>query len=164
MRCAVLDSGAYDTIIDTPGAYATALAAVKSGGFELLYTHVNADELSRTGDRDRRNRLLFAMRTLGRPVPTGVLVLDRSRLDSARLAADGDPDLINSLRSPGILRHRNPDEPLGNPRHTNDELLAATARLENCALVVRAEGDERLQRRQAERACRAPSSRRRRAR
>jgi len=148
MRSAVLDSGAYDTLIDVEGAYNAARAAIVDGELELIYTHVNVDELAATGDLDRRRHLLFAMVSLGRWEPTGTLMLGPyerkpgdvrgSRLDAGRLGADEDAGIFKALTAGGNLKH------------SGDALLAVTAAVEDCVLVIRERGDEKLAKRARE--------------
>jgi len=121
MRRAVLDSNAVDPLIDRPGAYEAVRAALDAGRVELLFTHVNIDELAAVPELDRRSRLLLTLIDIGRLVPTGAFALDVSRLNFARL--DEDVDVIEALRS-------------GNVDHTRDALIAATAIYEGCALVT----------------------------
>jgi predicted nucleic acid-binding protein len=121
MRRTVLDSNAVDPLIDLSGAYESVRAALDAGQVELLFTHVNIDELAAVPDVDRRFRLLLTVVNIGRLVPTGAFALDVSRLNLARL--NEDVDVIEALRS------RNVD-------HTRDALIAATAIYEGCALVT----------------------------
>lgn len=121
MRQAVLDSNAVDPFIDLPGAQDVVREAVRGGRLELLFTHVNIDELAAVPDVDRRSRLLLALVDFGRLVPTGALAVGFSRLGYARLM--GDVDVVEALRS-------------GNVDHTRDALIAATAVYEQCALVT----------------------------
>jgi hypothetical protein len=120
MRRAVLDSNAIDPLVDLPGAYEALRAALDAGRVELLFTHVNIDELAAVPDLDRRSRLLLTLVDIGRLVPTGACALDVSRLNFARL--NDDVDVVEALRS-------------GNVDHTRDALIAVTALHEGCALV-----------------------------
>jgi hypothetical protein len=121
MRRAVLDSNAVDPLIDLPGAYEAVRAGVDAGRVELLFTHVNIDELAAVPDLDRRARLLLVLAAVGRLVPTGAFAADFSRLSFARLSQDAD--VAEALRS-------------GNVDHTRDALIAVTAVYEACALVT----------------------------
>jgi predicted nucleic acid-binding protein len=121
MRRAVLDSNAVDPLVDLPGAYEAVRAGLDAGEVELLFTHVNIDELAAVPDWDRRSRLLLVLVDIGRLVPTGAFALDYSRLNFARRYED--VTVIEALRS-------------GNIDHTRDALIAATAVFEACALVT----------------------------
>ena len=121
MRRAVLDSNAVDPLVDLPGAYEALRAALDAGRVELLFTHVNIDELAAVPDLDRRSRLLLTLVDIGRLVPTGACALDVSRLNFAWL--NDDVDVVEALRS-------------GNVDHTRDALIAVTAVHEGCALVT----------------------------
>ena len=121
MRRVVLDSNAVDPIADLPGAYEVVRAAVDAGQIEILYTHINIDELAAIPDLERRSRLLLLLADLGRLIPTGAFVLDFSRLDFARLGEDTDG--TEAFRS-------------GNVDHTRDALIAVTAEVERCALIT----------------------------
>jgi hypothetical protein len=141
MRRAVVDSNAIDPLIDLPGAYEAVRAAVDTGQLELLYTHVNIDELAATQDPERRSHLLLVLVDLGRLVPTGAFALDVSRLGFARLY--DDVDVIEALRS-------------GNVDHTRDALIAVTAIYEASALVT---NEKRLTARARDRGIEVLSSR-----
>ncbi len=116
-----MDSNAIDPIADTPGAYEATRAAVDAGRVELLFTHVNIDELAAVPDLERRSRLLLTLVDLGRLIPTGACALNFSRLNFARL--NDDEQVFEALRS-------------GNIDHTRDALIAVTADFEQCALVT----------------------------
>jgi hypothetical protein len=121
MRRVVLDSNAVDPIADLPGAYEAVRRAVDGGQVEILYTHINIDELAMIPDSERRCRLLLVLIDLGHLIPTGAFVLDFSRLNFARLGNDADG--TETLRS-------------GRIRHSRDALIAVTAEVEKCALVT----------------------------
>jgi rRNA-processing protein FCF1 len=140
MRRVVLDSNAVDPIADTPGAYEAMRAAVDSGHLELLYTHVNINELTRVPDEHRRAQLVLILVALGRLVPTGSTAVDFSRLDFCRVG--DDTDVLDALRS-------------GNVDHTRDALIASTAVFEKCALVT---NEHRLTKRSRERGIEVLSS------
>ncbi len=110
-----------DPFIDLPEAQDVVRAAVRGGQLELLFTHVNIDELAAVPDLDRRSRLLLALVDFGRLVPTGAFALGFSRLGYARLM--DDVNVVEALRS-------------GNVDHTRDALIASTAVFEQCALVT----------------------------
>jgi hypothetical protein len=129
VRRILLDSNAVDPLCDVPGAYEAAERAVADRTHELLYTHVNVDELSETGDLDRRQRLILAMVAVGRLIPTGAFAFDYSRFDHARLAEDAE--VFQAVQS-------------GNIDDTRDALLACTADFEKCALAT---GDRKLRNR-----------------
>jgi hypothetical protein len=121
MRRVVLDSNGSDPIADLPGAYEVVRGAVDTGQVEILYTHVNIDELAMIPDEDRRSRLLLLIADLGKLVPTGAFVLNFSRLNFARLHED--EEATEALRS-------------GNIDHTRDALIAVTAEVEGSALIT----------------------------
>jgi hypothetical protein len=121
MRRAVLDSNAVDPIFDLPGAYDAVRSAIEAGFLQLLYTHVNIDEIATTPDLERRRVLLLVLVSIGQLVPTGSMALDVSRWGHARLSSE--EETIEALRS-------------GNVDHTRDALIAATAHFEKCALVT----------------------------
>jgi hypothetical protein len=120
----VLDSNAVDPLIDLPGAAEVVREAIERGELEVLYTHVNVDEVAKTGDLDRRQRPLLTLAEFGKLVPTGGFVLGVSRLDHGRLMDEADVPAFTALTS-------------GNAeKHSRDALIASTARLEGCVLVT----------------------------
>ncbi|WP_254876762.1 hypothetical protein [Verrucosispora sp. NA02020] len=121
MRRLLLDSNAIDPFADVPGAYEAAEKAVVDGSHELIFTHVNVDELAETPDVDRRQHLLLVMVGLGRLVPTGATAVGYSRVSWCRVVDDAD--VFDAVQS-------------GNIDHTRDALLAATAVFERCPLVT----------------------------
>lgn len=50
MRRFVVDSNAIDPIADNSGAYESVRAAIDAGRLEILYTHINIDELAAIPD------------------------------------------------------------------------------------------------------------------
>jgi hypothetical protein len=64
MRRAVLDSNAIDPLIDLPGAYEAVRTAIDAGRVELLFTHVNIDELAAVPDLRARDRGVEVLTTL----------------------------------------------------------------------------------------------------
>jgi hypothetical protein len=80
---ALLDSNAIDPVADNMGAFDVLQKAVIDGDLELLFTHINIDEIVAVPDVDRRGQLLVLMIALGKLIDTGVFVLDYSRLDFA---------------------------------------------------------------------------------
>jgi len=133
MRRVVLDSNGVDPLIDLPGAYEVARAAVTAGRLELLFTHVTVNEIGATPDPCRRSRLLGVLVDLGCGVPTGAFALDVSELDHAALS--DSVDAVEALRSTSI-------------RHTRDALIATAALVQPCALVT---NERRLRNRARER-------------
>jgi rRNA-processing protein FCF1 len=117
----LIDSDIHDRIIDVPGALDLVTKLVRNGTVRLLTTHVQADELARTPDEQRRAALMAV--PTERVLADG-FVLGVSRLGEARLGESGP---IESLRR-------------GNPVHTADALIGASAQYENATLVT----DDRL--------------------
>jgi predicted nucleic acid-binding protein len=116
----LLDSNAYDPIVDSPDLERLVIAACAAGKIELLLTHVQQDELM--DDETRRNRTLALPSVL---VPTYGFVVNASKLGLAQL---GEPENINAIRSP-------------TGGHTHDALLASTAQHHGAILVT---NDDRL--------------------
>lgn len=119
----MVDSNAIDPIADTPGAYEAVRAAIDDNRLELLYTHVNIDELAAISDLDRRAWLLLLLADLGRLVPTGATAVGYSRLNFCRVLDEPDAEVMEAMRS-------------GSIKHTRDALIAATARYEESSLVT----------------------------
>jgi predicted nucleic acid-binding protein len=142
MRRVVFDSNAVDPLVDRPGAFELLEAAVEAGELEVLYTHVNIDELAEVPDVDRRATLILLLVAVGKLVPTGTAAVDFSRVNFCRVGADEDEDVFMALRS-------------GNIDHTRDALIAATAIYEQCALVT---NEQRLTKRSRDRGIEVLSS------
>lgn len=128
----VLDANAVDPLIDDPGVAESLDSAISAGQLEVFYPHITLEELAAVADLDRRVRLLLALVSVGKLVPTGAFVLGASRLGLARLG--GDTVAFDGLRS-------------NRTKHTNDALIAVTAQMDGCTLVT---NDERLRKRATE--------------
>ena len=113
----MIDSMIFDKIIDEPTAAELVRRLATSGVLVLLATHVQIDEVARTSDEDRRNRLLAVP---VESVPTYGVVLGISRLGQARLS-ESEP--LETLRGDNL-------------DHTEDALIAATAQYEGVTLVT----------------------------
>jgi predicted nucleic acid-binding protein len=118
---AVLDSNAVDPLLDSPDLNQRVVAAVGAENLRLLYTHVTVDEIAKVGDPVRRADLLALLTAFAHPVPTSDFVVGVSRLDMARVS--GEDSQIDAVRSP-------------HGKHTNDALIACTARYESAYLVT----------------------------
>ena len=112
----MLDSNVFDKLVDDRDALALVRRLVESGEVVLLSTHVQADEIARTPDLERR-ALLMSIPV--QHVPTFGFALDYSRLGAARL---GDSELLESLRRDNL-------------ENTEDALIGATAVFEQATLV-----------------------------
>jgi predicted nucleic acid-binding protein len=113
----LIDSNIHDKLVDTPGALELADQLVRRGTVSLLGTHIQADEVAAIPDPERA-RLLASVPV--EAVPTFGAVYGLSRFGMARF---GDSEQIESLRR-------------GNPDHTKDALIAATAKYEDATLVT----------------------------
>jgi hypothetical protein len=79
-------------------------------------THVAVDEILKTPDQERRDRLILALLAIGtRLVPTSAFALDTSRLDPAKLGSDAANSALDEFME-------------GNQGHLHDALIATTAR------------------------------------
>jgi hypothetical protein len=110
----LLDSNAYDPLVDDPQARAIAVTACRDGRIELLLTHVQWDELCAIPDAERRTiaaNIPFVI------VATYGMILGTSRLGLARL---GEGEKIEAIRN-------------YSDKHSRDALLAATAQLSSSA-------------------------------
>jgi len=87
---------------------------VEIGAARVFVTHIAIDEVMRTPDREKRDRMVHALFWIGaRTIPTSAFVLGRSRYDLAALGTDGGTVVSNFCE--------------GNSHLTNDALIAATA-------------------------------------
>ena len=118
----VLDSNVYDLLVETSEMRAKVIHACETRDIELLMTHVQFDELMAMPDKEKRACILAMPFT---PVPTYGAVLGTSRIGLSRY---GEPEVIDTIRSV-------------DKNHTNDALLAATAKFEGAVLVT---NDDRL--------------------
>jgi predicted nucleic acid-binding protein len=117
MKRLLLDSMIHDFLVEAPQRMSALTKLVERGDVELVSTHIQADEIARTPDAEKRERL---QRVPTRPTPTAGIVLDVSRLD---MSAFADAGPIEAVRR-------------GNPKHTEDALIAATALREDLVLVT----------------------------
>lgn len=118
----ILDTNALNRILDYEDA--SALAPRIRG--HVYVTHLQKDEIENTKSDARRADLLECFQVVGPDVwPTGSLVLDRSRLDMARLGDNGPYAAILAGLN-GLKRKAN------NP---NDALIGETAELHGAVLV-----------------------------
>jgi hypothetical protein len=87
----------------------------------ILTTHVQRDELAAIPDVGKRQAVLCVP---GQVVPTPGAVVGLSRIGQSRLG-EGSAD---NLDIPAIQK--------GNPKHSEDALIAVTAATEGCILVT----------------------------
>lgn len=120
----MLDSNVSHALVDDDSLRVALRRATDRGFIELLVTHIQVDENLDHPDQEQGRRLIHAMMGTGvRAVPTHGLVLDVSRLDSAILFDESTAAMFEAFRK-------------GNPKHSQDGLLAATALHENATLVT----------------------------
>lgn len=124
----VLDANIYDHLIATPEIQQAAIAGHESGQVEFLMTSIQLDQITAVPDAGRRNAMAAIPFVI---TPTYGSVLGLSKLGLARF---GESEQIDVVRS---------DQ--GN--HTEDALLATTAKYEDAILVTE---DKRLARRASE--------------
>ena len=113
----LLDSNIFDKLSDDESIFELAERLVECGRVDFLSTHVQADEIERTPDRDRVRRLLSVPAA---EVSTYGFVVGYSRVGMARLS---DPEPFESLRGDNL-------------DHTEDALIAATSEYEDATLVT----------------------------
>lgn len=130
----MLDSNAYDALVDGPDDGLDALlSAIASGELRVLTTHVQRDQLQATPMPDRAQQLLRTLELVEAALlPTSAFVLDFSPLDGAQLADDATATLLDELRD-----HRTHDA-----KDTADALIAITA-YRNGAILVTNDGSGR---------------------
>lgn len=113
----MLDSNIFDKLIDDDEALKAAGTLVESGQVRLISTYLQRDEIERTADTERRSRLLSVP---CEEVPTYGIVAGYWRIGMARLS-EAEP--FETLQG-------------GNVNHTEDALIAATARYERATFVT----------------------------
>jgi hypothetical protein len=119
----IFDSNAIDPIADNAGAYEVVRASVDSGSIELMFTHVNIDELTAIKDPERRAWLVLLLVDIGRLVPTGTTALGFSRPNFCRVGSEYDAEFWDAMRSSNVT-------------HTRDALIASTAKVERARLLT----------------------------
>lgn len=129
----MLDSNVSHALVDDDSLRVALRRAADRGSIALLVTHIQVDENLDHPDQEQGRRLIHAMMGTGvRAVPTYGLVLDVSRPESATLFDETTAAMFEAFRK-------------GNPKHSQDGLLAATAMHEN-AIFVTAENEKHCRR------------------
>lgn len=116
---AVLDTNAVDAFVEA-GAFGYLVARRDAGCIDLMFTHIAIEELLAIADLGRRTLLTLHLVSYARLVPTGVFVLDYSRLGMARLGFGDEP--FEAWRAEGM-------------NNTRDALVVSAARFERCPVV-----------------------------
>lgn len=130
----MLDSNLSDLLGTDDQLRSELRRAVEAGDVDALVTHIQVDENLDIPDPEAGRRLIHAMMGAGvRAVPTFGVVLDVSRLGSARLADERTSAMIEAYRQ-------------GNPKQSEDALIAATALHEDAILVTLEKGRGRFRR------------------
>lgn len=129
----MLDSNVSHALVDDDSLKVALRRAADRGSIGLLVTHIQVDENLDHPDQEQGRRLIHAMMGTGvRAVPTYGLVLDVSRPESATLFDEATAAMFGAFLQ-------------GNPKHSQDGLLAATALHEN-AILVTAENEKHCRR------------------
>ena len=115
----MLDTSALNRLVDD----ADALNALvdKAGVLRVMITHIQVDEVNRTSDAERKERLT-ALCALCTEVRTEGAVYDVSRYDEATYSSEGGQE-IERIK-------------IGNPKHAADALIINTAEGLGCTLVM----------------------------
>ncbi len=122
----LLDSNAWDPVLDDPTHLDAVVEAVESGRLRVLVSHVQLDQLAATPG-DRGHQLLLVVELVDPVwVAASVFVLGYSPLGEAALADDDTAVLADRLRGGELVT---------DPRHNADAVLAVTAH-RNCAAFV----------------------------
>jgi predicted nucleic acid-binding protein len=116
----MLDSNAFNALALDDRVRAMVERAVDGGLLELVVTHVQADELSRTPDADLRRRLL---RLTVVATMTAAFVIGVSRVGMAAIGTDEENAIYEAVTN-------------GNVRHAEDALILITARREGIPVVT----------------------------
>jgi hypothetical protein len=129
----MLDSNVSHALVDDDSLKVGLRRAADRGSIGLLVTHIQVDENLDHPDQEQGRRLIHAMMGTGvRAVPTYGLVLNVSRPESATLFDEATATMFEAFLQ-------------GNPKHSQDGLLAATALHEN-AILVTAENEKHRRR------------------
>lgn len=128
----MLDTNIADVLLDDPILRNGLRGLLDHGAAEIFITHNVVDEIAKTDhedDPDRSVRLLQALFEVGaRTMLTDGFVLDRSRLDLAKLGSEG--------RIEAFIE--------GNDRHIEDALIAGTAESKGIPFVTNERSRGRL--------------------
>jgi len=117
---AVLDTNAVDAFVEAE-AFDYLVAQRDRGSIDFMFTHIAIEELLAIADLGRRTLLTLHLVSYARLVPTGIFVLDYSRLGMARLGYGDEP--FEAWRAEGM-------------NNTRDGLVVSTARFEHCPVVT----------------------------
>jgi predicted nucleic acid-binding protein len=129
----MLDSNVSHALVDDDKLRLAVRRAADRGFIALLVTHIQVDENLDHPDPDQGRRLIHALIGTGaRTVPTYGLALQASRPEHAMLFDEAMAGMFEAFRR-------------GNPKHTQDGLLAATA-LHETAILVTAENEKHRRR------------------
>ena len=121
MKKFIFDSNIFDKIVDGE----VDLNDLQSEDYKYFATHIQIDELNKTTEEIRKNRLLDKFYGLSKEdLPTESFVLGFSRLGQAKLGNGGH---LEKLR-------------MGNLKHTKDALIGEVSIKNNLVLVTEDEG------------------------
>ncbi len=112
----MLDTNIFDLIIDSDMVTNKVCGLVQQGLMKIVTTHIQEDELGKIPDVAKRKKVALVPREI---IDTSGFVWGASRYDMARFGGEG----IDEIRQ-------------GNPRHTEDALIAATAEGQADVLVT----------------------------
>ncbi len=130
----MLDSNLPDVLLDDDILRRGLRDLLEIHAAETYVTHVTVDEILRTPDPERRDRLILTLLAVGaRLVPTSGFVLGTSRLDLAGLGTDAANAALSQFME-------------GNVRHLEDALIATTAHDRRMSLATAERSRGRLSR------------------
>jgi hypothetical protein len=127
----MLDSNAYDAVLEDEALLSSLLSGIKTGRVSLVCTHIQMDELGKAAEPKRSE--FAAILRFAHQVPTAGAVWDVSRWDAASWGSASQDGIVQEITA-------------GNERHTRDALIASTSG-SICGVFVTS--DRRLSRRMA---------------
>ena len=130
MKKIVFDSNVFDKIIEDREAFEKLTQKMRTRVIQVITTHIQRDELSRTSDLVKRTKLLDTYDALANEVPTSGAIWGVSKWGKALWGTARQNDILENIK-------------LNNPKHAEDALIAVTANSQ-ADLFVTEENPKRL--------------------
>jgi predicted nucleic acid-binding protein len=116
----MIDTNIFDLVVANDGVAAKLREVIQNGKVKILSTHIQEDELAEITNLEKRKKIALVPREV---IPTHGFVVDVSRIGMARIGSEATNKSVERIEQ-------------GNPRHTHDALIAATADQDTDVLVT----------------------------